>query len=1323
MERAQAEPSSVSSPPRRDRAISSASSAFEDVADLTAFRDEIMAGVTANSERGIRRAARDAGGINILAALNSVDPNGHIALLEAASEGHDTAIMALHKLGCDMDVHNGDGQSAMHFAASHGHDSTLRLLVSLGADVDATTGFDETALHLASAEGRDKTVECLLALGADPNKAEQHDGWAAAHWAASGGHDATVELLWEAGAHLNQLNKLGQSPLFCAVLAGCSSMIRTLYRLGARIDIVAKNHTTLIDNALLLRDMETTSAVVHTLVDLKSEVNFSAVNECVGKKSLELLQTGKALMRAVIEQSSTLGKRECITSRHLRYILQHFPLEVAVELFDHSVLCSYSPMWSCLAIAMVLEEVAGRSVTKNHALRPHILTYVQRAVKLADKLHHPEQEGRSFRDTGQLTLQEVLEPDIMRLMLENCAIAELTPLEICDKYRYSAIFNSYVVTEYIERKWSGGRELQVNLRNLSDEIMERLSLRPSRWVLTARVVRFVVPMLLTITCADDSALTAAFTRWPRAPEVMRRIFSNQSVRARQFFSVPLMRFVFELLPQLVIILLFTYGSFDSGEFNYAANWNPEARLFGMSKKGPFRSAEWLFVFYVMGQLLAELKQIRLEGVKEYIGDSFNIFDSVLLLTFVVVIVIRVVANNSGAGDYVSKSSLQAIEILMGLSGILLWVRMLETFAIHRKLGPLLEMISKMFQDLVTFFGLVTVITMGFATAFHHLFHDIPDYSSWTRTWITLLMNLVGANFKWDEIGAMPSQTLATLGQVMLVLFILVGTILLLNLLIAILTDIFRRVAEELSAEHNFDKARLVQRVVRRSEFAVPPANLLQPLFFWAGSRQQALPSGYPVDALFTQQLSPLQLRHMQDGQLAHQDGVFVDAEARVQKSWHPAVVLRPPGGLEKSLNSIASASLSYLWYHVRFENDAIEFLNKGPVPIRARARRSLPMMLNYGRSEVRYLLDLLGSWPFAFLAANMVLAFLFPFLSAVMTWQLFGAAKRNIGQAMGWILLPLIVITACSLLLACLTLMVIVLLGLWVMQLVVSTHNIFRGGLSCNRLNWRRRKQAADMQLQLDQAARSTMGKGKAKSKGKRKGKGAGSKSGEDGMSSAAQQLEAARLTDETQSSQRWRQRRARCTYATREDIQEVLQSSVYAATIPVLDEKMGHNVQEVTKAADETLSSMMHAAVLQEEMEARTWEGLEEQRKDLRQIAWLVQKRRLARTSQGGKTQEAHPDAAAAGSTSQRRSALGQVALGAQLESKTLLKQIRRFEKDMQGAQRRRRSTKKSVMTVRGLRHRGSSVFSPGTSTAPRRLSGGDLDAKLNRRGSRAVV
>ena len=72
-----------------------------------------------------------------------------------------------------------------------------------------------------------------------------------------------------------------------------------------------------------------------------------------------------------------------------------------------------------------------------------------------------------------------------------------------------------------------------------------------------------------------------------------------------------------------------------------------------------------------------------------------------------------------------------------------------------------------------------------------------------------------------------------------------------NVLIAILTDNFRRISENIQSEYTFGKAELVQRITRRVSLAHPPLNVLQPLFFFFGDKQQELPIGYPVEALFT----------------------------------------------------------------------------------------------------------------------------------------------------------------------------------------------------------------------------------------------------------------------------------------------------------------------------------------------------------------------------------------------------------------------------------------------------------------------------------------
>ena len=95
-----------------------------------------------------------------------------------------------------------------------------------------------------------------------------------------------------------------------------------------------------------------------------------------------------------------------------------------------------------------------------------------------------------------------------------------------------------------------------------------------------------------------------------------------------------------------------------------------------------------------------------------------------------------------------------------------------------------EMMKKMFGDLLVFLTLLSVIMMGFATAFHHLFHSMNAYSTWSKTWITLLSNLIGESLQFDNFETLDNVTLANLGKMLLVVYLLLSTVLLLNLLIA-----------------------------------------------------------------------------------------------------------------------------------------------------------------------------------------------------------------------------------------------------------------------------------------------------------------------------------------------------------------------------------------------------------------------------------------------------------------------------------------------------------------------------------------------------------
>ena len=186
----------------------------------------------------------------------------------------------------------------------------------------------------------------------------------------------------------------------------------------------------------------------------------------------------------------------------------------------------------------------------------------------------------------------------------------------------------------------------------------------------------------------------------------------------------------------------------------------------------------------------------------------------------------------------------------------------------------------------------------------------------------------------------------------------------------------------------------------------------------------------------------------------------------------------------------------------------------------------------------------------------------------------------------------------------------LVLLALWAVQLIVSMRNVLRGGTKCDKHNLLRRR------------AEHTAGKAplcakeRGRSKPKRKETEAQTVKARlgraGGMLAAAKQLEAAGMTSSARAGDRtrhWRQERLRCTYASRDAIHDVLQSSIYVQSVPHLDEKIGNSLALVRRTAMEAREAMINAVAVQEEMEARTWEGLHMQETDLRRISTLAQK------------------------------------------------------------------------------------------------------------------
>uniref|UniRef100_A0A7N8X6V3 Tetratricopeptide repeat, ankyrin repeat and coiled-coil containing 1b n=1 Tax=Mastacembelus armatus TaxID=205130 RepID=A0A7N8X6V3_9TELE len=191
------------------------------------------------------------------ASVDVVSENGMNPLCFSAAAGHLGLVMLLCKRGAKIDHVDKSGQCALVHAALRGHLEIIQYLLELdwlaeGQQQDCALKNKalQQALIAASSMGHTQVVSGLLALNNE--HAVQVDGydtlWGETALTASAGRGKmeVCSLLLEQGAVVQQVNRRGVSPLFCAVRQGHWQIAELLLQHGADINISDKQGRTLL---------------------------------------------------------------------------------------------------------------------------------------------------------------------------------------------------------------------------------------------------------------------------------------------------------------------------------------------------------------------------------------------------------------------------------------------------------------------------------------------------------------------------------------------------------------------------------------------------------------------------------------------------------------------------------------------------------------------------------------------------------------------------------------------------------------------------------------------------------------------------------------------------------------------------------------------------------------------------------------------------------------------------------------------------------------------------------------------------------------------
>nr|XP_018668223.2 transient receptor potential cation channel subfamily A member 1 homolog isoform X2 [Ciona intestinalis] len=172
------------------------------------------------------------------ADITETDKDDRTCLMWAADEDRTDAIKLLmksKKMRLMIEERDRYNNTALHLASMKGHTDTVKLLLDYRASADIKNDDDRTTLHMAAFHGHDSVIPPLIKRDRSIINAGDEEANTALHLACIGGNIKSVVILIQMGANIELRNAKQWTPLDCAAANGWVKPARVLLEAGASI--------------------------------------------------------------------------------------------------------------------------------------------------------------------------------------------------------------------------------------------------------------------------------------------------------------------------------------------------------------------------------------------------------------------------------------------------------------------------------------------------------------------------------------------------------------------------------------------------------------------------------------------------------------------------------------------------------------------------------------------------------------------------------------------------------------------------------------------------------------------------------------------------------------------------------------------------------------------------------------------------------------------------------------------------------------------------------------------------------------------------------
>ncbi|CAH1778072.1 unnamed protein product [Owenia fusiformis] len=306
----------------------------------------------------------------------------------------------------------------------------------------------------------------------------------------------------------------------------------------------------------------------------------------------------------------------------------------------------------------------------------------------------------------------------------------------------------------------------------------------------------------------------------------------------QMIRTPFMKFLYHSTSFVVFLLLLILASTEISSIDGR----------GMSRGPPPSQLEWLITFWVIGFIWSECKQLWEEGLKAYIRQWWNWLDFIMLALYLCTFSCRIVGyiqlefwperygpRDMLRSDWPHNDPTLISEGLFAIANVFSFARFIYLFLQHPHLGPLQISLGCMLIDIAKFLFIFFLVLISFACGLNQLYWHYGNednlasdaFLTLPSTLTTLFWSLFSITHITDVVIDAPNLHIPQLmGSLLFGAYHVASIIVLLNMLIAMMSNSFNSIEDHADREWKFARSKLWMGYFDEGSTSPTPFNLI-----------------------------------------------------------------------------------------------------------------------------------------------------------------------------------------------------------------------------------------------------------------------------------------------------------------------------------------------------------------------------------------------------------------------------------------------------------------------------------------------------------------